>query len=109
MSGILRAGYTVFPISPRNNPQAIAHLLKLTGAARLFVGRDDILQDLASAAINLLQTTEESYAVAIYDIPVFEDLFRSDSGEPPFMPFPPRRFDMNAPAVILHSSGKWCG
>src|SRR6202034_3963513 len=30
MVGILRAGFTVFPISPRNNPPAIAHLLKKT-------------------------------------------------------------------------------
>lgn len=105
MVGVLRAGYAVFPISPRNNPAAIAHLLKQTGAARLFVSSDPALQGLASTSIQLLQTNEEPHSVQIYEMPVFEDFFPAISAESP-VKFPPRRFHMEAPALILHSSGK---
>jgi acyl-CoA synthetase (AMP-forming)/AMP-acid ligase II len=105
MVGILRAGFAVFPISPRNNPPAIAHLLKKTGATHLFVSADPVSQGLSSAAIELLQTAEASHVVTTSETPVFDDLFPPGSAVSSFKRFPPRRFDMDAPAVILHSAG----
>jgi acyl-CoA synthetase (AMP-forming)/AMP-acid ligase II len=106
MVGVLRAGYAVFPISPRNSPAAIAHLLKQTGAVQLFVSSDPALQGLASTSIQLLQTNEEPHSVQIYEMPIFEDLFPAESAKSSVKQFPPRHFDMEAPALILHSSGK---
>ena len=106
MAGVLRAGYTVFPISPRNSPQAIAHLLNKTGAVHLFVSGDSQLYELACASIKLLQAIEESSAVTRYEIPVFDDLFPPRAAESSFKWFPLRCFDMEMPALILHSSGK---
>jgi acyl-CoA synthetase (AMP-forming)/AMP-acid ligase II len=105
MMGIVRAGFTVFPISPRNNPPAIAHLIKNTGAVKLFVSADHVSQAVASAAIELLQTNEQSHVVTISKTPVFEDLFPHESTESPFKYFSAHNFDMEAPALILHTSG----
>lgn len=109
MAGILRAGYTVFPISPRNSPQAIAHLLRKTGAIHLFASGDSQLQSLACTSIELLQATGEANAVKIYETPVFGDLFPHEAAETSFIRFPVRHFDLEMPALILHSSGKSCG
>lgn len=105
MVGVLRAGYTVFPISPRNNPPAIADLLQKTGAAKLFVSTDPAIQTLASASVGLLQNTEEPHVVTMAEMPSFRDLFLPKSADSSFRQFPPRFFDMDGPALILHSSG----
>jgi len=109
MAGILRAGFTAFPISPRNSPPAIAHLLSKTGAIHLFVSGDSQLQSLACTSIKLLQATDAVNGVKIYVTPVFGDLFPPGAAGTSFMPFPIRHFDMEMPALILHTSGKLYG
>ncbi|KAI9459309.1 acetyl-CoA synthetase-like protein [Russula earlei] len=102
--GIMRAGLTVFPISPRNSPEAIAHLLKKTGTSHLLVGGEPMLQKLASASLDLLRT-EGHPELPFSDMPHFEDIYPLGGSDCTFEHYPPVGFDLNAPALILHSSG----
>jgi acyl-CoA synthetase (AMP-forming)/AMP-acid ligase II len=103
--GILRAGFAVFPISPRNSPEAIAHLLKKTGACHLLVGGEPMLQKLAATSLQLLRADGHS-EIPLSAMPHFEDLYPHESSDSEFKHYPSVKFDLNAPSLILHSSGK---
>lgn len=103
--GILRAGFAVFPISPRNSPEAVAHLLKKTGARHLLVGGEPMLQKLAAASLELLRADGHT-EIPQSGMPRFEDLYPHDSPGSEFKHYPPVKFNLNAPSLILHSSGK---
>jgi acyl-CoA synthetase (AMP-forming)/AMP-acid ligase II len=103
--GILRAGFSVFPISPRNSPQAIAHLLKLTGSNYLLVGGEPMLQKLANAALEILRA-EAHPEIPTSHMPHFQDLYPDDDSESDFENYPKVKFDLEAPSLILHSSGQ---
>ena len=103
--GILRAGFAVFPISPRNSPEAVAHLLKMTGAHHLLVGGEPMLQKLAAASLELLRAGDHP-EVFQSGMPCFEDLYSYDSPDSEFKHYPPVKFNRNATSLILHSSGK---
>ncbi|KLO14348.1 acetyl-CoA synthetase-like protein [Schizopora paradoxa] len=98
--GIVRAGHTAFPISTRNSPAAIAHLLKKTGTSHLLVGREPVFQSLATKTLELLQSTKPRLS----QMPAFEDIYAC-SIETSFTPLPLRRPNMEEPAIILQSSG----
>lgn len=98
--GIVRAGHTAFPISTRNSPAAIAHLLKKTGTSHLLVGKEPIFQNLATKSLELLQGPKPGLS----QMPTFEILYRS-STQTTFTPLPLRRPNMEDPAIILQSSG----
>ncbi|KAJ7730355.1 hypothetical protein DFH07DRAFT_969173 [Mycena maculata] len=100
IAGILRAGYQAFPVSPRNSDVGISHLLQSTDCTHVFVSPDSATQKLVAAAAAKLSGLGKE--INILPIPTFEDLFASDS--PEFMP-PMRKIGLDAPAVILHSSG----
>ncbi|KAI9464124.1 acetyl-CoA synthetase-like protein [Lactarius psammicola] len=102
--GILRAGFAVFPISPRNSPEAIAHLLKKTAARHLLVGGEPMLQKLAATSLELLRADGQP-ETPISNIPHFEDLYPHESSHVDFKYYPAVKFDLDAPALILHSSG----
>ncbi|KAI9459305.1 acetyl-CoA synthetase-like protein [Russula earlei] len=102
--GILRAGLTVFPVSPRNSPEAIAHLLKKTGASHLLVGGEPKLQKLAASSLNLLRA-EGHPGIPFSDMPHYEDVYPVDSSDSTLKHYPAVKFDLNAQSLILHSSG----
>jgi long-subunit acyl-CoA synthetase (AMP-forming) len=102
--GILRAGFTVFAISPRNSPEAIAHLLKKTGARHLLVGGEPILQKVAATSLELLRAEGHPETPAS-TMPRLEDLYPHDSSHDEFKFYPKVKFDLDATALILHSSG----
>ena len=104
--GILRAGFSVFPISPRNSPEAIAHLLKKTGSKYLLVGGEPMLQKLAASALELLRADGHS-EIPSSDMLHFEDLYPHDDLSTEFENYPEVKFDLNAPSLILHSSGQY--
>ena len=58
--GIMRANYTVFPISIRNSPAAVAHLLNQVGVDHVLVGPERVSQDLANEAIRLYKAQNPS-------------------------------------------------
>jgi acyl-CoA synthetase (AMP-forming)/AMP-acid ligase II len=103
--GILRAGFSVFPISPRNSPEAIAHLLKKTGSNYLLVGGEPMLQKLATSALELFQADGHPEIPSSH-MPHFEDLYPDDDSDSEFENYPEVKFDLEAPSLILHSSGQ---
>ena len=106
--GTLKAGFTLFLISPRNAPVAVADMLQRTGATHILVSLDASMQGLAKEAIAILK--ESGTHVAQHAMPVFEDLY---PGKPdPSSPFEANvemctSYDVAGPAVIMHSSGKY--
>ncbi|KAJ7242075.1 hypothetical protein C8J57DRAFT_1368382 [Mycena rebaudengoi] len=101
IAGILRAGYQVFPVSPRNSDAAIAHLLQSTGCNYVFVSADSAMQKLAGAAATKIVALGGQ--INLIPVPSFVELYdKSTTGD--FLP-PMRKLDLEAPAVILHSSG----
>ena len=106
--GILRAGFTVFPVSPRNSPEAVAHLLKKTGANHLLVGREPALQKLATTSLELLRADGHP-GIPHSNMPNFEDLYPHDEPDIEFKHYPVVKFDMDAPSLILLSSGQSSG
>ncbi|KAJ7464987.1 hypothetical protein B0H11DRAFT_2050421 [Mycena galericulata] len=102
----LRANYVPFPISPRNSPSAVAHLISKAGVGHLLIGHEPAMAELAADAITILK---EQYSSAVVpDVtyaPLFEDLFVSvsDAVTPDALPFEYKGPD--ATACIMHSSG----
>ncbi|KAI0070275.1 acetyl-CoA synthetase-like protein [Panus rudis PR-1116 ss-1] len=103
IEGIIRAGHVVFPISPRNSAQAVAHLLSKTDAGQVFVGPETSMKDLAAAALEILRDSG-GRVPSVAGIPTFEDLYPMDSAEN-FEPLPSFKPDWNDPVIYMHSSG----
>ncbi|KIK81855.1 hypothetical protein PAXRUDRAFT_806336 [Paxillus rubicundulus Ve08.2h10] len=100
--GVMRAGFTPFPISPRNSPTATSHLLTQTGTKFLYVSRDRATCDIVSSLL-AVHTSD----LRIIDMPTFHDLYNEIDHSPlnhdmlPPMITP----DMLSPCLVLHSSG----
>jgi acyl-CoA synthetase (AMP-forming)/AMP-acid ligase II len=105
--GILRAGFAVFPLSPRNSPEAVAHLLRKIGTNHLLAGREPMAQKLATASLDLLRADGHP-GISLSNMPDFKDLYPDDGSDSEFRHYPPVKFDRDAPSLILHSSGR-CG
>ncbi len=100
MIGIIRAGHVAFPISPRNSPAAIAHLLKTANVKQLIVGQEKNFQTLAEISLTHLQGDKPQ----IHAMPSFEELYLPDSDKD-FVPLSHKKPDLNETSIILHSSG----
>ncbi|PBK87982.1 acetyl-CoA synthetase-like protein [Armillaria gallica] len=83
IAGIIRAGYTAFPISTRNSPAAVAYLLKSTGCKNLF------------------ELARMQNGINTIPMPTFEDLYLKNDSEP----LSHVRPDWEQLALIVHSSG----
>ncbi|KAI5116179.1 hypothetical protein M0805_002877 [Coniferiporia weirii] len=100
--GVMRTGWTIFPISPRNSPAAVVTLLEQTKASHLFVSVESAIQSLADASLDQIRT---KVAIVKHRMPVFEDLFPIGGYDHSFQFEPPVDVDMDSYAIILHSSG----
>ena len=100
----MKAGFTVFLLSPRNASNAIVHMLNKTGAKNLFISSDPATVDLANAAIRQLQNDSQESPIRTFPMPYFEDLFPVNA-DAVFEPFPRMMYDIDASGIILHSSG----
>ncbi|KAF9056719.1 hypothetical protein BDP27DRAFT_1373282 [Rhodocollybia butyracea] len=108
VEGIMRAGYTPFPISTRNSDIAIAHLLKTTDSQHLFVSQDIAMQELAAKACSRLVPVDgdvngkaKQNPITIFSTPVFEDLFQEQGSKLESSTI----IKTERTAIILHSSG----
>ena len=101
----MRTGLGVFPISTRNSPEAIAHLLKATGTNLLFVEKNPALENLVVQTEDLLSASGSSIKLQVWHMPVFEDLYVRDSGNDAVEWYPSVEYDLNAVGLMLHSSG----
>ena len=99
--GVLRTGWTLFLISPRNSSEAVAHLLKTTGATHLFVSVEPSVQALADNAVAHLTSSN----VQKLDMPTFDHLFPIKGIDTSFVPEPLGEINMDDRALVLHSSG----
>ena len=101
MTGVMRAGYTVFPISSRNCPAAVAHLLAEMKVSHLFVGNDENMQSLAKSALAMVDVSK----LQVFAMPTHAYMFSSSEGDScePELPF--ERPELTSTALIVHSSG----
>ncbi|KAI0033029.1 acetyl-CoA synthetase-like protein [Vararia minispora EC-137] len=102
--GIMRAGFTVFMISTRNSPEAIAHLLFMTRTKLLLVDAT-ITPPQEAVAKAMAFIGDASEKPSIYTMPKFEELYPPDAGNVSFERYLRVAFESNAPALIMHSSG----
>ena len=72
-------GYTVFPLSPRNNPTVTAYLLEKVGVHQLFVSEDLVMQTLAKEA-NKILSDKGNQPIALASIVRFAHLEDRDMG-----------------------------
>ncbi|KAJ7640716.1 hypothetical protein DFH06DRAFT_1429524 [Mycena polygramma] len=101
ITGLLRAGYQAFPISPRNSDVAVAHLLQKVACSHVFVSVDASMQKLAGSAA--MEVSALGGELIIMPMPTFEELFENaDAAD-----FAPtlKNIGLDEPAIILHSSG----
>ncbi|PIL27263.1 hypothetical protein GSI_10408 [Ganoderma sinense ZZ0214-1] len=98
--GVLRAGHSLFLVSGRNVPAAVADMLRKTGCRDLIVSPDSTIQALSEAV------REEVEGVSLHTIPPFADLYPSDGAESAEAAGDlPDKYNEEELALILHSSG----
>ncbi|THH03938.1 hypothetical protein EW145_g5884 [Phellinidium pouzarii] len=98
--GVMRTGWTIFPISTRNSAPAVASLLSQTKATHLFTSVELAIQVLADNSLKQVDSVIKKHRM-----PVFEELFPTKGYDPSFVPVPLGDIDMDARSLILHSSG----
>jgi len=102
--GIIRAGHVPFPLSPRNSPAAIAHLLNKTECTHMFVSEDPSMQGLATGSLKVL-AGQGGHQVKRIPTPFFDELYEPRPKEDS-IPIPKaKKVDLEGPGLILHSSG----
>ncbi|KAJ6464064.1 hypothetical protein C8R45DRAFT_1025143 [Mycena sanguinolenta] len=103
-----RANYVPFPISPRNSPSAVAHLVAKARVRHLLIGHEPAMLHLADEAIKILRERDSAIDIPdVSNVPLFEDLFVSGSDTSP-VASETLPFEYNGPdetACIMHSSG----
>ena len=99
----MRAGYTAFPMSIRNNAAAVAHLLARTEARHIYVSADPGMQTLAHEAAKLLED-ESGSTIHFHRIPLFDDLYTAGQGNDSAEGLP-TTYNREEGALIIHSSG----
>lgn len=104
----MNAGFTPFPISPRNSADSVAHLLASTACQIVVVSSDKHTRRLADASFALYrQQNTGSISISIVDAPLFENLYPTNTGQVEELATLPFRkvTDQSTPCVIIHSSG----
>jgi len=102
----MRAGYAVFPISVRNSPSAVAHLINKVGVSHVFVGREQTMIDLKDKALKLLREENPGQSVpTISPIPIFEDLYTQSKSNDENDEVPFEKKNLEDIALYFHSSG----
>lgn len=104
MMAIMRAGYIAFPISPRNSPSAVAHLISKVHVKHVFTGRDQSMINLGREALGMLEIQQPNFSKPkLSPIPLFEDLFLDSQTDPDDIPYEKKGPDEIV--IYLHSSG----
>ncbi|KAL5513471.1 hypothetical protein ACEPAH_3870 [Sanghuangporus vaninii] len=104
IAGIFRSGYTIFPISPRNSPAAVAHLLQKGSVSHILIGAEPASQSLVSNALQLLDVDIRD-RIGKSPLPTFDELCDLDGTRHWPDHAPNVSLDLDCVALILHSSG----
>ncbi|KXN81361.1 hypothetical protein AN958_04748 [Leucoagaricus sp. SymC.cos] len=120
--GMMRAGITVFPISPRFSPPVIAHLLAKNGVSHVLVSPEQHLQELAKEVITEVIHCYSECEPQIIPMLESSDLYANSKyiplsiaptnfagfgfceSEITFEQLPKRHWDLEDVAMIIHSS-----
>ncbi|THH15905.1 hypothetical protein EW146_g4648 [Bondarzewia mesenterica] len=101
--GTMRLGFVPFPISIRNSPAGVAHLISKTHVIQLYVSPDPAMQRLCKEAVTLL----EKDGVHVEVLPMIQFANISDEGAPakeePEIEF--GKLDLDKVVCVMHSSG----
>ncbi|KAJ4469967.1 hypothetical protein C8J55DRAFT_551543 [Lentinula edodes] len=94
--GILRAGMTAFPISPRFTPDVIAHLISAVKPTHIIMNAER-----AATTDQIMRLTNSEDKPIVLPMPTYHDIFCGESNLTPIN----HQRHMEEPAVIIHSSG----
>ncbi|ETW81166.1 tridomain enzyme adenylation-thiolation-dehydrogenase [Heterobasidion irregulare TC 32-1] len=101
ITGVMRLGATAFLISPRNSAVAVANMLKGANCHVLIMSSHTGISNLVHDASDLL---EREHELTLIEASLFDELYLADATS--FERLPPcQGIEMEAPALILHSSG----
>ncbi|KAJ3897995.1 hypothetical protein F5879DRAFT_910286 [Lentinula edodes] len=103
MMSIIRANFIVFPISPRNSPQAVAHLISKVSVDHILTGHESSMQDLVREALEIVKTSAMNHVPQVSLAPFFEDLFENPVTNADDLPF--KRRNPHDILFYIHSSG----
>ncbi|KAJ4476520.1 hypothetical protein C8R41DRAFT_845764 [Lentinula lateritia] len=79
MMSVMRANCIVFPISPRNSAQAVAHLISEVNVDHILMGHENSMHGLVNEALTIVKLTKPTTFVPEVSLaPLFEDLFVKD-------------------------------
>ncbi|GJE99727.1 acetyl-CoA synthetase-like protein [Phanerochaete sordida] len=103
--GIMRAGLVPYPMSPRNSPQGVCHMLETVGCTR-------VLAHAPTAALTRdAQQAMHAKGVTI-SMPALEEVFpklsrgtKADDADVEPYPKPTEHVDVQQPTLYIHSSG----
>ena len=100
--GLLRADIPLFPLSPRNSPAAIAHLLKQVNVTHILIGNEPsllrMLQDVLKIAPEL--------NIRLCGMPLYNEMF-VDLKDTTFKMLPGLSVEREKTVLYVHSSGKY--
>ncbi|KAJ7153103.1 putative aminoadipate reductase [Mycena crocata] len=106
---LIRANLIPFPISPRNSPAAIVHLLRATLCRRI-ISTCVTLEPLLVGIKQAFAQAEPDFSLRIDEVPSLSQVYPNLGVEAASCPFEPYMPSINVPAlddvcVYLHSSG----
>ncbi|KIK65759.1 hypothetical protein GYMLUDRAFT_194612 [Collybiopsis luxurians FD-317 M1] len=108
ITGIIKAGLVPFPISPRNSPAALLHLIRKTSTRRLLTTQAT-LRGILDGLRAEIEMTDPSYALSIEEVPSLQEAFPrlgKETAQDPFSPFAPSFSPKDSDkGIYLHSSG----
>lgn len=103
---VQRADCVVFPISPRNSPAAVAHLLQAVNVDHVLVGREPVVQTLLNDALETLKSTKPDHTLPeTSTMQSFEELFDTAQQAPKPGDLPMTNTALTDIAIYFHSSG----
>ncbi|CAK5265953.1 unnamed protein product [Mycena citricolor] len=105
--GCIRSGLIPFPISHRNSPAAIVHLIKATGAHRILTTHASYGHVIETLCADIA-AQDPTYELSVEEMPSLGALFPRlgrECQEDAFTPYPTLTSPSTDTALILHSSG----
>ncbi|KAF9072483.1 putative aminoadipate reductase [Rhodocollybia butyracea] len=108
ITGIMKAGLVPFPISPRNSPTALLHLIRKSSVHRVLMTQTT-LRGVIDGLKAEVQMVDSTYVLSIEEVPTLQEAYPrlgQETAQDPFEPIkatsPPKDSDK---AIYLHSSG----
>ncbi|KAJ7255805.1 hypothetical protein B0H12DRAFT_1202107 [Mycena haematopus] len=107
--GLITANLIPFPISPRNSPAAVLHLLRKTDCHRLIATRTT-LSPLLAGLQDELARIDPDFHLSITEVPSIAQIYPklgSETADYDFEPYPSHMavFELDDICLYLHSSG----